>query len=85
MASAASPAKFFEMVRAHTIMGFLAHPKYGGNRDYAGWRVTGYPDGGHHLACRAEDRGRDGVEADPALCRAGALSGAGRCNPCLSG
>jgi gluconate 2-dehydrogenase gamma chain len=46
---AASPAKFFEMVRAHTIMGFLAHPKYGGNRDYAGWKVAGYPGGGHHL------------------------------------
>jgi hypothetical protein len=47
--SAATPAKFFEMVRAHTIMGFLAHPKYGGNRDCAGWKVTGYPGGGHHL------------------------------------
>ncbi len=40
---------FFETVRAHTIMGFLADPKYGGNRDYAGWKVAGYPGGGHHL------------------------------------
>lgn len=40
---------FFETVRAHTIIGFLADPKYGGNRDYAGWRVTGYPGPRHHL------------------------------------
>jgi len=47
--TAAPAATFFEAVRAHTIMGFLAHPKYGGNRDWAGWKVTGYPGGGHHL------------------------------------
>ena len=46
---AVSPAAFFAMVRAHTIMGFLAHPKYGGNRDWVGWKLTGYPGGGHHL------------------------------------
>lgn len=40
---------FFETVRAHTIIDFLADPAYGGNRDYAGWMVTGYPGGGHHL------------------------------------
>jgi gluconate 2-dehydrogenase gamma chain len=48
-ASDPSPAKFFETVRAHTIVGFLADPKYGGNRGYAGWKVVGYPGGGHHL------------------------------------
>jgi len=47
--SVTSSAKFFEMLRAHTIMGFLADPKYGGNRDYAGWKIAGYPGGGHHL------------------------------------
>jgi gluconate 2-dehydrogenase gamma chain len=41
--------RFFEALRAHTIIGFLADPKYGGNRGYAGWKVTGYPGGGHHL------------------------------------
>jgi gluconate 2-dehydrogenase gamma chain len=44
-----APAKFFEAIRVHTIIGFLADPKYGGNRDYAGWKVVGYPGGGHHL------------------------------------
>ena len=41
--------QFFAVVRMHTIVGFLADPKYGGNRDYAGWKVVGYPGGGHHL------------------------------------
>ena len=44
-----SSKEFFEAVRAHTIIGFLADPKYGGNRGYAGWKVVGYPGGGHHL------------------------------------
>jgi gluconate 2-dehydrogenase gamma chain len=34
---------FFETVRLHTMVGFLADPSYGGNQGYAGWRVTGYP------------------------------------------
>ena len=38
---------FFETVRVHTIIGFLADPKYGGNRDFAGWRVSGYPGPRH--------------------------------------
>ena len=41
--------EFFAVVRMHTIVGFLADPKYGGNRDYAGWKVVGYPGGGHKL------------------------------------
>jgi len=40
---------FFETVRIHTVIGFLADPKYGGNRGYAGWRVAGYPGPRHHL------------------------------------
>lgn len=34
---------FFETVRLHTIVAFLADPSYGGNKDYSGWRVAGYP------------------------------------------
>jgi gluconate 2-dehydrogenase gamma chain len=41
--------EFFATVRTHTIIGFLADPKYGGNRNYTGWKVVGYPGGGHHL------------------------------------
>lgn len=40
---------FFETVRIHTIIGFLADPKYGGNRDYVGWRVSGYPGPRHMM------------------------------------
>ncbi len=34
--------EFFETVRTHTIMGFLADPKYGGNKDRAGWKLIGF-------------------------------------------
>lgn len=47
MGSPPSPV-FFEVVRAHTVIGFLADPKYGGNRDFAGWQVAGYPGPQHH-------------------------------------
>ena len=40
---------FFETARVHTLVGFLADPKYGGNRDYAGWRVSGYPGPRHRM------------------------------------
>ena len=39
--------QFFSTVRNHTVFGFLADPKYGGNRAYAGWRVLGYPGSRH--------------------------------------
>lgn len=38
---------FFETARQHTIIAFLADPAYGGNRDYAGWKVSGYPGPRH--------------------------------------
>lgn len=38
---------FFETVRVHTIVGFLADPSYGGNRDFSGWKVAGYPGPRH--------------------------------------
>ncbi len=37
-------AEFFEIVRAHTIMSFLANPDYGGNRDRVGWKWIGFED-----------------------------------------
>lgn len=39
---------FFETVRAHTVIAFLADPRYGGNRDYIGWKLVGYPGPRHH-------------------------------------
>ncbi len=39
--------EFFETVREHTVIGFLADPKYGGNHDYVGWKLVGYPGPRH--------------------------------------
>jgi gluconate 2-dehydrogenase gamma chain len=35
---------FFELVRLHTIMGYLSHPDYGGNHNQAGWKLIGFED-----------------------------------------
>ncbi|HLG15733.1 MAG TPA: gluconate 2-dehydrogenase subunit 3 family protein [Blastocatellia bacterium] len=35
---------FFQTVRTHTIIGFLANPDYGGNFERAGWKVIGFED-----------------------------------------
>lgn len=45
---AVEPGAFFETVRAHVLIGFLADPRHGGNRDHAGWRLVGYPGPRHH-------------------------------------
>ncbi|MCK5412353.1 MAG: gluconate 2-dehydrogenase subunit 3 family protein [Gemmatimonadetes bacterium] len=45
----ATPEEFFEIVRSHTLIGFLADPKYGGNRDYVGWKLAGYPGPRHDV------------------------------------
>ncbi len=50
-----SPA-FFATVRAHTIIGFLADPKYGGNHDFAGWKLVGYPGPRHHVGGYTPDQ-----------------------------
>ena len=36
---------FFETLRTHTIEGMFADPVYGGNKDFAGWRLVGFPGG----------------------------------------
>jgi len=35
----------FDTVRTHTIEGLFADPVYGGNKDFAGWRLVGFPGG----------------------------------------
>jgi gluconate 2-dehydrogenase gamma chain len=35
---------FFELVRVHTIMGFLSNPEYGGNYNKAGRKLIGFED-----------------------------------------
>lgn len=35
---------FFELVRLHTIMGYLSRPEYGGNHEQVGWKLIGFQD-----------------------------------------
>jgi gluconate 2-dehydrogenase gamma chain len=39
---------FFNMVRTHTIIGFLTRPAHGGNYDKIGWKLIGYDDSLNH-------------------------------------
>ena len=34
---------FFNTVRTHTMEGMFADPIYGGNKNFAGWRLVGFP------------------------------------------
>ncbi|HSG63882.1 MAG TPA: gluconate 2-dehydrogenase subunit 3 family protein [Gammaproteobacteria bacterium] len=38
-----SAAGFFDMLLAHTLEGTFSDPYYGGNRDFMGWDLLGYP------------------------------------------
>jgi gluconate 2-dehydrogenase gamma chain len=38
------PLPFFELLRVHTLLGFLGNPSYGGNRDKVGWKHIGFKD-----------------------------------------
>ncbi len=40
--NAIEKSEFFEAVRTHTVMGFLADPERGGNSDQAGWKLIGF-------------------------------------------
>lgn len=49
-------AVFFGMVRAHTLEGMFCDPYYGGNTNFAGWDLIGYP--GLRMMVTPEDQGR---------------------------
>jgi gluconate 2-dehydrogenase gamma chain len=36
-------SRFFAIIRDHTIQGMFCDPMYGGNRDFVGWRLIGFP------------------------------------------
>ncbi len=55
-ATLADPAVFFATIRMHTILGFVLDPRHGGNRDYVGWQVMGYPGPVHHLGGALPDQ-----------------------------
>lgn len=37
-------SEFFELIRTHTVLGFLGNPSYGGNRGMVGWKYIGFVD-----------------------------------------
>jgi gluconate 2-dehydrogenase gamma chain len=57
-----SSAAFFALVRTHTWQGTFGDPFYGGNANFVGWDLIGYP--GIRTAVAAEDQ-RLGVEVAP--------------------
>ncbi len=45
---------FFNLVRTHTIQGMFGDPYYGGNANFVGWDLIGYP--GLRMAVTADDQ-----------------------------
>ena len=38
-----NPSEFFNLLRTHTIQGTFCDPYYGGNANFVGWDLIGYP------------------------------------------
>jgi gluconate 2-dehydrogenase gamma chain len=52
------PAKdFFTMLLSNTVEGFLADPMYGGNRNFAGWKLVGFPGPRYNYVSEIEQYG----------------------------
>jgi gluconate 2-dehydrogenase gamma chain len=52
-----SSSTFFDLVLGHTLEGMFGDPHYGGNRDFIGWELIGYP--GLRLAVTEEQQRMD--------------------------
>lgn len=50
----ASSSQFFNMVRTHTLQGTFGDPYYGGNANFVGWDLIGFP--GIRLNVTADDQ-----------------------------
>jgi gluconate 2-dehydrogenase gamma chain len=48
-----SAQAFFNTLRTHTMEGMFGDPVYGGNKDFAGWRLAGFP--GAQMQFTADD------------------------------
>ena len=55
----AGSAAFFGLVRAHTIQGTFCDPYYGGNANFVGWDLIGYP--GVRTSVTADQQRTDSV------------------------
>ena len=56
-----SSRSFFNLVRGHTIQGTFCDPYYGGNADFVGWDLIGYP--GLRLVVTEDDQRLDAPPA----------------------
>jgi gluconate 2-dehydrogenase gamma chain len=54
-----SSAQFFNMVRTHTIQGTFTDPIYGGNANFVGWDMIGYPGARVAVPERYQQMGAD--------------------------
>jgi gluconate 2-dehydrogenase gamma chain len=54
----ASAEAFFTMLLQNTIEGFLADPLYGGNRDFIGWKLIGFPGPRYNYVDEIEQHGK---------------------------
>ena len=55
----AAPAKeFFAMLWQNTQEGYFADPIYGGNRDFAGWQLVGFPGPRYNYIAEIEQYGK---------------------------
>jgi gluconate 2-dehydrogenase gamma chain len=57
---------FFDTLRTHTMEGMFADPVYGGNKDFAGWRLVGFP-GAQPAFTGADLRSRGAFSRAPIL------------------
>ena len=57
-----SSGQFFAMVRTHTLQGTFGDPYYGGNANFVGWDLIGFP--GLRLNVSVEDQ-RLGAKPTP--------------------
>ena len=58
--------EFFSTVRTHTMEGMFADPVYGGNRDFAGWRLVGFP-GAQAIFTRADMQSKQAFTRAPLI------------------
>jgi gluconate 2-dehydrogenase gamma chain len=57
---------FFNTLRTHTMEGMFADPVYGGNKDFAGWRLVGFP-GAQPLFTTADMQSKDAFTRVPMI------------------
>ncbi len=57
---------FFTTLRTHTMEGMFADPIYGGNKDFAGWRLVGFP-GAQPLFTTADMQSKDAFTRAPMM------------------